>query len=286
MSSDFSHLGPSGSSRDPRIPPAAQGDRLPEQYDLRGMPHALEDIILCVDIDRQIDAEMKVTGAKGQVLARLDAIKQAILLFVYSKLMLHPQHRFAFSTIGDTAAWLQPNFSNEIETINNSVRALCSSGIFHRCDLSQLFRIAASEAKKSQLHGRLVRVVLIYCRSDVVPDYPDHLPESQRSFTFDAMYLHDKPTQYNCPQRVYDALVEALERVSLLEGYIYESGSGLSRVLFRQMCCLLSHPQQRCGQDDFEVPKDISKVGTAIEGSAGPASTKKEDDSGASHSFA
>lgn len=250
------------------------------------MLHAPEDILFCVDVDRQVDAEMKVPGAKGQGLPRLDAIKQAILLLVHSKLMVCPDHRFAFATIGQTAAWLQQNFTNEIDIINSSIRALRSSDVYPRCDLSQLFRMAASEARKSQALGRIVRVVLIYCRSEVVPEYPDTWAEKHRSFTFDAMYLHDKPTQFNCPQRVYDALVEALERVSLLEGYIYESGSGLSRVLFRQMCCLLSHPQQRCLQDDFDVPRDISKVTVPADGSGGPASAKKEDDGSASHSFA
>ena len=71
----------------------------------------------------------------------------------------------------------------------------------------------------------------------------------------------------NCPQRVFDTLVEASDKVNMGEGYIYENGSGLTRVLFRQICCLLVHPQQRCGQDDFKVPKDISKMTITLDGS-------------------
>lgn len=250
-----------------------------------GMEHALEDILVCVDLDRQVDADMKVAGAKGQNLSRLDAIKQAIFLFVHSKLTMHPLHRFAFAALSHTATWLQQSFTSDMEVINNSVRALSSIGAFSQCDLTLLFRMAAFEAKNSSAQGRILRVILIYCRSDIVPTYPSEWPQSQYPFTFDALYLHDKPTQSNCPQRVYDALVEALERVSVAEGYIYESGTGLTRILFRQMCCLLAHPQQRCGQDDFEVPKDISRV-TVLDGSASPAPTKREDDGGASHSFA
>jgi hypothetical protein len=52
---------------------------------------------------------------------------------------------------------------------------------------------------------------------------------------FDALYLDDKPTRDNCPQHVYDALVDALERVSEFEGYTFESSSGSARVLFRQV---------------------------------------------------
>lgn len=73
------------------------------------------------------------------------------------------------------------------------------------------------------------------------------------------MYLHDKPGPDNCPQAVYDTLVEALEQVSEYEGYILESGQGLVRVIFRQMCTLLLHPQQRCVQDDIGIPKSLTK---------------------------
>ena len=73
------------------------------------------------------------------------------------------------------------------------------------------------------------------------------------------VYLHDKPGPENCPQKVYDALVDALEHVSEYEGYIHESGQGLTRVLFRYMCVLLSHPQQRCQQDDVDIPKSLAK---------------------------
>jgi hypothetical protein len=69
----------------------------------------------------------------------------------------------------------------------------------------------------------------------VVPEVAVQLPGKQCLFTFDALYLHDKPTRDNCPQRVYDVLVDALERVSEFEGYIFESSSGSARVLFRQV---------------------------------------------------
>lgn len=75
----------------------------------------------------------------------------------------------------------------------------------------------------------------------------------------DVIYLHDKPGPDNCPQKVYDALVEALEHVTEYEGYIYESGQGLTRVIFRYMCVLLAHPQQRCVQDDVDLPRSLTK---------------------------
>lgn len=66
-----------------------------------------EDILFCVDIDPQSMAEMKgATGPNGRPLTRLDAIKQAIILFVNAKLTINPQHRFAFATLSSSVSWV------------------------------------------------------------------------------------------------------------------------------------------------------------------------------------
>lgn len=90
-------------------------------------------------------------------------------------------------------------------------------------------------------------------------------PMNQRLFTLDVMYLHDKPGPDNCPQEIYDTLVEALEHVTEYEGYILESGQGLARVLFRHMLILLSHPQQRCVQDYVDIPRPLVKKAPQVE---------------------
>lgn len=82
---------------------------------------------------------------------------------------------------------------------------------------------------------------------------------NQKLFTLDVIYLHEKPGPDNCPQEVYDALVDALDLVSQYEGYIFESGQGVARVLYRCMCLLLSHPQQRISLDDLNIPKLLTK---------------------------
>ena len=103
----------------------------------------------------------------------------------------------------------------------------------------------------------------MYCRSSVPPQH--QWLATQKVFTLDVIYLHDKPGPDNCPQKVYDSLVEALELVTEYEGYIYESGQGLTRILLRHMCILLSHPQQRCVQDDVDVPKSLTKKSPTTE---------------------
>ncbi|CAI8599396.1 unnamed protein product [Vicia faba] len=217
-----------------------------------------EDILFCVDIDPQSMAEMKgATGPNGRPLTRLDAIKQAIVLFVNAKLTINPQHRFAFATLSSSVSWLKKEFSSEVESTIAAMRGLTATRSSSQPDLTTLFRLATHESKKSRMQDRILRVILFYCRSNVRPQH--QWPVNHKLFTLDVMYLHDKPGPDNCPQEVYDALVETLEHVTEYEGYIWESGQGLARVLFRHVLILLSHPQQRCIQDNVDIPKLLTK---------------------------
>lgn len=217
-----------------------------------------EDILFCVDVDAETSVEMKPSSAKGRSITRLDSIKQSLLLFVNSKLAINSDHRFAFAVLNQSVSWLRKEFSNELSAAMGAVHSLSTSATsYGSADLTQLFRIATQEAKKSRSQGRLLRVILIYCRSSIPPQH--QWPASQKLFTLDVIYLHDKPGPENCPQKVYDILVDTLEHLTEHEGYIFENGQGLARVLFRQMCILLSHPEQRCAQDDLDIPKSLEK---------------------------
>ncbi|CAL1386354.1 unnamed protein product [Linum trigynum] len=233
---------------------AGGGGRGGSRYTLKPSRFSSEDIIFCVDIDSESKVEMK--GPNGRPLARLEAVKQAILVFVNSKLTINPDHRFAFAMLSNSASWLRKEFSSEVEASAAALRGLSPSSSSGQADLTNLFRLAAHEAKKSRAQNRLLRVVLIYCRSSVRPQH--QWPINQKSFTLDVMYLHDKPGPDNCPQEVYDTLVEALEHVSEYEGYICETSQGL-RFLLRHMSQLLMHPQQRCPQEDLDIPKSLVK---------------------------
>lgn len=233
------------------------------RFTLPPMRISNEDIIFCVDVDAESLVEMKSTGFNGKPITRLDAMKQAILLFVNSKLSINPDHRFAFVTLAKTASWLRKEFSSDIESTLTAVRGISATSACGQADLTHLFKLASHEAKKSRAQNRILRVILIYCRSSIRPQH--QWPVNQKLFTMDVLYLHDKPGPDNCPQKVYDALVDALEHVSENEGYIFESGQGLARILFRQMCVLLSHPQQRCVQDDVDIPKSLVKKSPAAD---------------------
>ncbi|XP_058068333.1 uncharacterized protein LOC131217425 [Magnolia sinica] len=229
-----------------------------------------EDILFVVDSDLEAHVEMKIAGPKGRPITRLDSIKHAILLFIHAKLSINPDHRFAFSVLGQSVSWVRKEFNSDVDSAMAAVRAISADSSYGHADLTQLFRLAAHEAKKSRAQSRIFRVVLIYCRSSVPPQH--QWPVSQKLFTLDVIYLHNKPGPENCPQKVYDALVDALEHVSEYEGYIFESGQGLSRVLFRHMCVLLSHPQQRCAQDDIDIPKSLTKKSSATDAAPGEES--------------
>ncbi|KAG2663467.1 hypothetical protein I3760_16G030800 [Carya illinoinensis] len=231
------------------------------RYTLKPTRISNEDILFCIDADAESLVEMKATGPNGRPLTRLDSVKQAILLFVNAKLSINPDHRFAFSFLTKSPSWLKKDFSSEVESAIHAVQLLSATSSYGPADLTNLFRVAAHEAKKSRAQNRILRVILIYCRSSAKPQH--QWPVNQKLFTLDVIYLHDKPGPDNCPQDVYDALVDALEHVTEYKGYIHESGTGLVRVLFRHMCMLLAHPQQRCQQEYLDIPKPLIKKSPA-----------------------
>lgn len=87
----------SGSSR-----PAVAAPR----YSLPPCRFMNEDVLFCVDVDVESKMEMKLSGPKGRPFTRLDAVRQAILLFVHSKLSINSDHRFAFSVLGQSVSWV------------------------------------------------------------------------------------------------------------------------------------------------------------------------------------
>ncbi|KAI4376977.1 hypothetical protein MLD38_014676 [Melastoma candidum] len=199
---------------------------------------------------------------------------------------------------------LRKEFCSDLESVNAAVRGLSVTAPSGQADLTLLFRMAAHEAKKSRAQNRIFRLVGIACycmRIDFPheharkqnkaeglirvssfsarflctadpPLYHSQWPVNQRLFTFDVIYLHNKPSPDNCPQEVYEVLVDAVKQVSEYEGDILESGQALSRILFHLMCMMLSHPQQRCSQDYLGIPK--SRVRETLPADSVPISSQ------------
>ncbi|GBG70266.1 hypothetical protein CBR_g6395 [Chara braunii] len=230
-------------------------------YDLEHMRHSPEDIVFCLDVDSEAEGDMKSSGSKNaQVSTRLSAIKQAVILFMYSKLDIDRRHRFAIATLADRASWHLRPFTSDVDYVVRAMRDISATRCYDRCDLYSLFRLVYDERQHSMNAGHYLRLILIYCRSAVVPDMEGSWSRGSRHFMCDAIYLHDKPKPNNRPQQVFDALVEKIELVSNSDtAYIFESSNGLPRTLFKHMCLLLTHPLQRCVQEDLDTPRDLAK---------------------------
>ncbi|KAI3834656.1 hypothetical protein MKX03_005996 [Papaver bracteatum] len=109
-------------------------------YSLQPIRFYNEDILFCIDIGLESQVEMKVSGPKGRPITRLESIKQAILLFVHSKLTINPDHRFAFASLSQVPfLFLLYNVVGLFLVYSHSPQG--------NADLTQLFRIAAHESR-------------------------------------------------------------------------------------------------------------------------------------------
>ena len=103
--------------------PGSSEYKLPE-YKLPPSRFWYEDILFCVDVDPETQAEMKSSVSKGHPQNRLDAVKQAITLFVNAKLSINPAHRFAFSVLNQSFSWVSTDLDLAITFISRSMGAL------------------------------------------------------------------------------------------------------------------------------------------------------------------
>ncbi|GJP56515.1 hypothetical protein CLOM_g15580 [Closterium sp. NIES-68] len=237
-------------------------------------------------------------AAAAASLTRLDAIRQALLLYTHSKLAMNPSHRFALATLkGNTAtaavalpategaaspgssprqpqfSWVVEHFTNDMNTLISGFQSLHATSCFSSVDLSPLFRTLASESQRSADRGRSLRLILFFCRSSCIPGPPPlHVPRPSIPFTADCIYWHDRPNNFNCPQAVFDGLTAALEAVSMPEPFIWEYSSNVARYIFRATSSLLAHPAQRSAEDYLSMPKvlDSQSAGAPGAGTSGP----------------
>ncbi|CAN8229636.1 unnamed protein product [Cochlearia groenlandica] len=253
------------------------GGGVASRYALKPASISTEDILVCVDVDSDSAAEMKTTmRTNGRALTRLDCVKEAIIIFIHNKLSMNPDHRFAFATLSKSAAWVKKEFTSDAESAVATVRGLSSTKFSGRADLTLLFQEAAREAVTSRAKNRILRVILVYFRSSVKPTHYWHM--NKKLFTLDVMYLHSKTDRDTCPQDVFDSLNDIVDHVSEHEGYLFENSQGRAQPVFKCMSKLLSHPKQRCAQDDLpESPeKKAPAAKPAVSSDKSALNAKKE----------
>ncbi|XXG64272.1 hypothetical protein AAC387_Pa05g2267 [Persea americana] len=228
-------------------------------YSLKPSFFAHEDILICLDVDPILDRKAEVPSSRGRLITNMECTRSALYFFVHAKHAINPDHRFAFCTLSKSSiSWVQREFSSEVDSALAAILDISADSSSHEHpDLTQLFQIAAREGTRCNTESRILRVVLVYCRSHVLPEH--HWPVDHNLFTLDVLFLCEEPDAKNRRQDVYDALVDAVGDVSKYEGYVIRCLHGLAFALHGYMCVLLSHPQQRCLQDAIDFPKSLAK---------------------------
>ncbi|KAF9171085.1 hypothetical protein BGX20_008127 [Mortierella sp. AD010] len=137
------------------------------------------------------------------------------------------------------------DFTSDTALLSHAIDELYTMGDFKEFEHSNL----------DQDDGSIIRLIMIYTRSDVLPSVPD--PEvldvlaASGRFSYDCVYIHHKGGEVSGPikpQHVYDRLTE-MEDIRA-PGYYYE----LTRVLKKYSSAmgeLLAHPSVRAIQDEM-----------------------------------
>ncbi|KAF8928176.1 Component of the BRCA1-A complex [Dissophora ornata] len=199
-----------------------------------------EKIIFCIDLDTSMD-ECFAGGEKAND-TRINRTKQLLKWFIEQKSKWNPNHEFALMILGEKAVW-HMDFTSDTVLLSHAIGELFTMGTF----------TAFENADIEEDDGSVVRALMIYTRSDVLPTEPD--PDvldalyASRRFFYDCIYIHHKASEVSGPvkpQHVYDRLTEMEDVHS--PGYYYE----LTRVLKKfstAMGELLAHPRVRSIQD-------------------------------------
>ncbi|KAK6140773.1 hypothetical protein DH2020_025492 [Rehmannia glutinosa] len=275
----------------PGGPPSPPGQSGGGGYTLPAARFSSEDILFCIDVGPESMVEMKVNGPNGRPYTRLDSIKQAILLFVHAKLTINPDHRFAFAALSKTTYWVLfnpevicygflqmhlPSWIFEVYItccIHYAFVVFCSNMLFHLTfeyshrlkwlrkqinSISNAYHSPGDESRKE--FSSEVDSAIAALRGISVDSSSNHADLTQLFRVIHAATI----------SVASDSKTLHLGRyVSEFEGYIFESGQGLTRALFRHMCVLLSHPQQRCIQDELDIPKPLIKKSPVADTSQG-----------------
>ncbi|KAG0300215.1 hypothetical protein BGZ98_009356 [Dissophora globulifera] len=146
------------------------------------------------------------------------------------------------------------DFTSDTVLLSHAIDELYTMGKFSAFDTTSLFKEILDQSNIDEDDGSVVRAIMVYARSDVLPSEPDlevtDALYSSRRFYYDCIYIHNKVTEVSGPikpQHVYDRLTEMEDARS--PGYYYE----LTRVLKKfstAMGELLAHPAVRPIQDE------------------------------------
>lgn len=213
-------------------------------------PNSPEKIIFCVDLDKGTAS----TGTAQRGMSRLEHIKHAVSCFIHAKSLMSPGHSYAICALVESALWYL-DFTTDVSSFLDQLLKLDSSDTFDCFDTSSLFNIIHDKLPMLEGNNAVMRAILLYTRSTVVPelslsDAKHKVVFNHPRFFYDTLYLHDSPTPDNRPQDVYDALV-SIEHAKN-DSYLFENSTNI-RKFYYNMMLLLAHPLQRPSQDVFHA---------------------------------
>eukprot|EP01090_Pellita_catalonica_P004250 TRINITY_DN14079_c0_g1_i1.p1 TRINITY_DN14079_c0_g1~~TRINITY_DN14079_c0_g1_i1.p1 ORF type:complete len:215 (+),score=35.69 TRINITY_DN14079_c0_g1_i1:42-647(+) len=178
-------------------------------------------------------------------LSRMDQVKSAIRMYVHIKHRLSTKHEFGLMTVTNSAEWVS-DYTDKTEILFRKLDTIEPKGSFKACNMSSVFT-EFKEKNKTLNTNFIYRVIFIYSRSNVVPDWftgKDTANEllEYPLFAFDGLYLHKKPGKESDPQKVYNFItdVEPDDR----SGYFFEVNASTRRLQLA-FAKLLANPLQR-----------------------------------------
>ncbi|KAI9183203.1 hypothetical protein H9P43_004120 [Blastocladiella emersonii ATCC 22665] len=205
-----------------------------------------ENILFCIDLHDENGQPLNPAEQRS----RLDETKQLLKRFIYLKRMFKPSHKFGIITLESKAQmYMVP--STDLEFLSMAIDNLSTTGSFHTFDMSSLFTLIQETLHvDSRDNDQVVRIIMLYSRSNVFPDMStdaamNALYATKRVF-FDLIYIHDPPSDDTFPQEIYNAFVTY--RVPPDASWFFEVSRSWNR-LAKAFTRLLAHPQQRPHQN-------------------------------------
>jgi len=193
---------------------------------------------------------------------------------LFAKKHSNLNHLYAISALTDNATvHCQPtkDVGLLLDSLRNLIRPSSSrSPVAHAsfdvgslCTVSESLLVAARKTSHST-HSIKARVLMLYCRSNVVPVW---ITNHGHGLAVDVLYIHEKPMAgLNCPQEVFSTLEDTLDQMSRKAdhtAYIFECSTSNTKKLLSSMVWILAHPALRKPQAELKLqPFDFSGLNT------------------------
>mmetsp|Transcript_36533 Transcript_36533/g.59073 ORF Transcript_36533/g.59073 Transcript_36533/m.59073 type:complete len:259 (-) Transcript_36533:132-908(-) len=225
-----------------------------------------EKLIFCLDVSAEMET---LGGGSSNKRSRMDQVRRALCVFVNMKAKMNPRHQYALVLARERAEW-HCDFTDDPDRFCERLFDIKTGDLYHSFDISSIFRVVTNKVEvpfpstttqNQALPKYVVRVIFIYGRSTIKPIRSEEEFENtflvSRYFFFDALYVHDRPSDRNCPQDVYD-VITSVENPDVMS-YFFENSTNNKR-LFQHISFLLAHPLQRPDQNDLQKYSDTAQL--------------------------